>query len=101
MVLEQALELRIEILVAFDAPEVVALRHPLEAEDGNGDRQGPVAQDRLADVLSWTDQAAFRAELGIELAQHGAEQLAMFFFLVGKVAQRLRAERLRGRAVSG
>jgi hypothetical protein len=32
---------------------------------------------------------------------HGAEQLAMFFFLAGKVAQRLRSERLCGRAVVG
>jgi hypothetical protein len=99
MVLEQTPKLRIEILVVLDTPQVVTLRHPLEAEDCDGDREGTVAQDRPADLVGRTDETARRTELAVKLAQHGAKQLAVLLLFVGKVAQRRCAKRIRLRSV--
>jgi len=95
VMLEQTLKLWIEILVVLDTPQVVSLRHPLEAEDCDGNREGMVAQDRPADLVGRTDETAWRTESAVKLAQHRTKQLAMLLFFIDKVAQRRCAKRIR------
>ena len=51
---EQALELRIEILVVFDALEVMTLDHPLDVKRRDRHGQWIVSQDRGCDRLRWS-----------------------------------------------
>ena len=60
VILHQALEQRIEVAVVLDASEVMLLRHPLDHQDDEADRERIVAEDLRADRLGRADHLALR-----------------------------------------
>ena len=88
VVAEQALELRIEILVVLDAVEVVRLRHPLEVQGQQRDAEPAVREHDLRDLGRGADHAARRVEARLELLGEPVEQVDVLRLLVGERHQR-------------
>src|SRR4029453_6880135 len=66
VVLEQALELRIELLVLLRALEPVPLRHPLDVQDRQGHRERRVAEHGPGHGVGRADHLAGGAEAALE-----------------------------------
>src|SRR5579863_1539954 len=99
---EQALELRVELVVVSHAVNIVRLGHPLEAQDSHCDGEWAVAQYRLADLVCRANQGTPSAEGGVKFLEDAGEELAVLFFLGYEVMQSFGPEwRLYGAILSG
>src|SRR5262249_40257124 len=87
VVSEQALELRIERLVALDAVLIMTLRHPLDVQDRQSDRQGIVRQDRFRNLIRRPDDRARYAEDALELLTEAFEEVNVFRLLARELQQ--------------
>lgn len=65
----------------------VALRHPLDMQDGQRDSQGMVRQHRTGDSLGWTDHITTDAKPVEKFFPEALEQLNVLGFLGGKFKQ--------------
>src|SRR5262252_5664017 len=95
VMLEQALELRIKILIVLDAVHVVALDHPLDMKSRQSDAQRIVLQNFLGDCCRRSNHRAPGAKALFELALKALEQLNVFRFFTRKLEQRPRAVVIR------
>src|SRR4030095_12552729 len=75
VMLEQALELGIEILVVPHALDPVPLRHPLDVQDGQGHRERRVAEHGLGHGVGRADHLAGGAEAALEFRAEAAEEV--------------------------
>ena len=88
MVLEQALEQRIEVAIVADRAEIVLLAHPLDHQDHETDRERVVAQDLGADRLGRTDHLALDRKAADERLVEPLEQLDVLGLLRGEIENR-------------
>src|SRR5262245_13947538 len=88
MVLQQALELRIEVLVVANALDVVTLDHPLDVQRGYGHAQCIVLEYLGCDRLRWANHETHGAKPVFKFLSETLEQLDMLRFLAGELQQR-------------
>ncbi|MCG3161789.1 MAG: hypothetical protein JMDDDDMK_03003 [Acidobacteria bacterium] len=88
---EQALELRVERLVVFDAVQVMALRHPLDVQNRQRHGQRIVRQHGLSDGFRRADYSAFVAEAALKLFTEAFEEVDVFGLFARELQQRAHA----------
>ena len=87
VVLEQALELMVEILIVPDAFDVMPERDPLDMQDRNPDSQRTVGQDKSVDIFCRTDKVALAAETCFEFLPEALEKMNMLRLFAGELEQ--------------
>ena len=92
VVFEQALELRIEFLIVFDAFEVMSLHHPLDMKRRDRHREWIVDQNGGCDRLGWSNDIADCAKPVFKFHPKLFEELNMLRFFTRKLQQRAYAE---------
>ena len=88
VVLEQALELRIQLLVVGHAVEVVPLSHPLDVQNHQRNRQRMLRENRLRNGFRRTDDFAVAAEGTEEVLAKPLEQVDVLGFFAGEIQKR-------------
>ena len=88
---QQALELRIELVIVADALEIVLLRRPFDSENDERHAQRTVRQHRPPDFLRWANGFAIRDEALIEFLGKFFEQVNVFRLFTGELQKRSRA----------
>src|SRR5215510_3555478 len=83
--LEQALELRIEVLIVLHGLDPVTLRHPLDVVRRQRHRERLVAEHRLRDRLGRSDLLARRAEALLEFLTEAPEEMDVLGLLRGEL----------------
>src|SRR5687767_7250152 len=87
VMLEKALEQRVEPAVVADRIDIMALGHPLDLQDDERDRERVVAKNLGGDRLGRADRLAGRSEgLGEALVEK-LEEVDVLRFLAGEVEQ--------------
>ena len=88
---EQALELRIEVLVVGNTVKIVSLRHPFDVQDRDGYSQRIVCEHGGRDSFRRANYSAGHAETALELFAEPFEELDVFCLFACKLQQRTRA----------
>src|SRR5688572_14444707 len=91
VVLEQALELRIEIAVITHTFDIVPLRHPFDVQDRDRDTERFVCEDLLRDRRRRSDDLALRSEVRREFLAEYLEELDVLSFLACELKKRTHA----------
>src|SRR6266545_385192 len=87
VMLEQALKLRIEILIVSDAVNVVALHHPLDVQRGQRHCQRIMSKYCARDCFGWTNDRTPRSEVCFKIRAESFEKLDVLGFFTGKLQQ--------------
>src|SRR5688572_15706678 len=101
VMLEQALELRVEILVIFNALDVVSQGDPFDVQNRYADAQRAVRQHVTRNLLGRADEVARAAEALVELLRKTLEQVNVLGFLAGKLKKGAHAVVVAGKVRTG
>jgi hypothetical protein len=82
---EQALELRIEVLIVFDAIDVMTLDHPLDMKRRNRDAEWIVLKYLSRNRFRWSNDLAIGAEAFGEVLSKTFEKLNVLGFFACKL----------------
>src|SRR5262249_49499745 len=85
VVLEQALELRIQLLVVVHAVQVMPLSHPLDVQNHKRNRQRMLRENRMCNSFGRTDDFAVAAEGTQEVFPKSLEQIDVLGLFDGEV----------------
>src|SRR5262249_38415991 len=87
VMLEQACELRIQILVVLDALDIVPQGHPLDVENRKRYSQSAVREHKPCHVIRRANELTLAAEALLEFFAEPFKEMNVFGFLAGESQQ--------------